>query len=134
MSESSYQPENKDVADDAIVAPREPIPVVSSDPASFRDESDRVAMKSRPRPPKLYRIGDLADYSRMSRQTIHNYTTMGLLRESRWTHGGHRLYDESAFDCLDVIAQLKSQNRTLEYIREYFSEAESVGSEPAGNG
>jgi hypothetical protein len=134
MSESSYQPENKDVTADVSVGQREEMPIVSLNPTSFRDESDRVAMKSRPRPPKLYRIGDLADYSRMSRQTIHNYTTMGLLRESRWTHGGHRLYDESAFDCLDVIAELKSQNRTLEYIRDYFSEAESVGSESAGNG
>jgi hypothetical protein len=72
-------------------------------------------------PPKLYRIGELVEYSGVSRQTIHNYTTMGLIRESKWTDGGHRLYDESAFHRLDAIAELKSQNRSLEYIREYFA-------------
>ena len=75
----------------------------------------------RPIPPKLYRIGELVDFSGMSRQTIHNYTTMGLLRESRWTDGGHRLYDESAFRRLNMIAEFKSQDRSLEYIRQYFA-------------
>jgi len=75
----------------------------------------------RRRPPKLYRIGELVDYSGVSRQTIHNYTTMGLLQESRWTEGGHRLYDESAFDHLDLIAEMKVQNHSMESIREYFA-------------
>ena len=76
-------------------------------------------------PPKLYRIGELVEYSGVSRQTIHIYTTMGLLRESRWTGGGHRLYDESAFQRLDVISELKMQSRSLEYIREYFARLDS---------
>jgi len=74
----------------------------------------------RPIPPKLYRIGEVVEYSGMSRQTIHNYTTMGLLHESRWTNGGHRLYDESVFERLDMIAQMKSMNKTIEDIRDYF--------------
>ena len=77
------------------------------------------------RPPKLYRIGEVVDYSGLSRQTIHNYTAMGLLRESRWTNGGHRLYDESVFERLDQIAQLKAQNQSMEYIREYFSQLDA---------
>ena len=72
-------------------------------------------------PPKLYRIGEVVEYSGVSRQTIHNYTTMGLLCESRWTRGGHRLYDESAFERLDKIAELKAQNKSLEEIRQYFA-------------
>jgi len=72
-------------------------------------------------PPKLYRIGEIVEYSGVSRQTIHNYTIMGLLRESRWTAGGHRLYDESAFERLDKIAELKSQSRSLGEIRRYFA-------------
>ncbi len=75
----------------------------------------------RPIPPKLYRIGEVVDYSGMSRQTIHNYTTMGLLCESRWTAGGHRLYDEDVFKRLDMIAELKAQRKSLQYIREYFA-------------
>jgi len=75
----------------------------------------------RPRPPKLYRIGEIVEYSRMSRQTIHNYTAMGLLEERRWTPGGHRLYDESVFERLDRIAELKAQNKSLQDIRAFFA-------------
>jgi hypothetical protein len=70
-------------------------------------------------PPKLYRIGDMVAYSGVSRQTIHNYTIMGLIRESDWTHGGHRLYDEAAFERLDRIAELRGQRRSMDYIRDY---------------
>ena len=76
--------------------------------------------RKRPIPPKLYRIGEVVEYSGMSRQTIHNYTTMGLLHESRWTDGGHRLYDESVFGRLDQIAQLKAARKSIEDIRDYF--------------
>ena len=75
---------------------------------------------SRPIPPKLYRIGEVVEYSGMSRQTIHNYTTMGLLHESRWTDGGHRLYDESVFRRLDEIAELKAASKSIEDIRDLF--------------
>ena len=80
----------------------------------------------RPRPPKLYRIGEVIEYSAMSRQTIHNYTTMGLLREIKWTAGGHRLYDESVFERLDTIAELKAQDKSLQDIREYFARRDGV--------
>ena len=76
---------------------------------------------SRPIPPKFYRIGEVVDYSRMSRQTIHNYTTMGLLREKRWTPGGHRLYDETVFARLDHISTMKRQHMSMREIREFFS-------------
>jgi len=72
-------------------------------------------------PPKLYRIGEVVDYSGVSRQTIHNYTTMGLLRESRWTRGGHRLYDESVFNRLDEIVEMKASRKSLQDIREHFA-------------
>jgi len=75
----------------------------------------------RPIPPKLYRIGEVVNYSGMSRQTVHNYTTMGLLRESRWSDGGHRLYDESVFARLDAIAELKAKHMSLQDIREHFA-------------
>jgi len=75
----------------------------------------------RPIPPKLYRMGEVVDYSGMSRQTIHNYTTMGLLPETMWTSGGHRLYDESVFERLDQIAELKARHKSMAYIREHFA-------------
>lgn len=75
-------------------------------------------------PPKFYRIGEVVEYSGLSRQTIHNYTTMGLLSECKWTRGGHRLYDETVFARLDKIAELKSSNKTMREIRRYFSQSE----------
>jgi len=67
-------------------------------------------------PAKLYRIGELVDYTPFSRQTIHNYTIMGLIREAKWTEGGHRLYDESVFDRLSEIIRLR-KTKTLSEIR-----------------
>ena len=68
-------------------------------------------------PAKLYRIGELVTYTPFSRQTIHNYTIMGLIKEASWTDGGHRLYDESVFDRLSKIIQLR-KTKTLSEIRE----------------
>lgn len=71
-------------------------------------------------PPKLYRIGEIVEHVGMSRQTVHNYAIMGLLQEARWTPGGHRLFDESVFERLRIIADMKSRKRSLQDIREYF--------------
>ena len=73
-------------------------------------------------PAKLYRIGELVSCTPFSRQTIHNYTIMGLIREAKWTKGGHRLYDESVFGRLSEILQLR-KTKTLAEIREMFSES-----------
>lgn len=67
-------------------------------------------------PPKLYRIGEIVQHTGLSRQTIHNYTTLGLLHEADWTPGGHRLYDEGVFHRLGRIAELK-RGRTMEQIK-----------------
>ena len=68
-------------------------------------------------PAKLYRIGELVTYTPFSRQTIHNYTIMGLIREVKWTEGGHRLYDESVFETLSQIIKLR-KTKTLSEIKE----------------
>jgi DNA-binding transcriptional MerR regulator len=68
-------------------------------------------------PPKLYRISEIVEYSGVSRQTIHNYTTMGLITEARRTPGGHRLYEEGVFARLDAIESLKRQRKSLREIR-----------------
>lgn len=68
-------------------------------------------------PVKLFRIGELVAYTPFSRQTIHNYTIMGLIQEAKWTDGGHRLYDESVFEKLSKIMTLR-KTKTLSEIRE----------------
>lgn len=72
-------------------------------------------------PAKLYRIGELVRHTPFSRQTIHNYTIMGLIRETQWTEGGHRLYDESVFTRLSRIMELK-KTKTLAQIRKILHE------------
>lgn len=80
-------------------------------------------------PAKRYRIGELVRYSPFSRQTIHNYTIMGLIREAEWTEGGHRLYDETVFDQLSRIMELK-ESMSLTEIRRVLSEEERTASDP----
>ena len=76
-----------------------------------------IAERLRVNPPiKQYKIGEVARYSGLSRQTVHNYTIMGLIEESGWTEGGHRLYPEDVFYQLAKIDELK-QSRTLREIR-----------------
>ena len=79
-------------------------------------------------PVKLYRIGELVNYTPFSRQTIHNYTIMGLIRETKWTEGGHRLYDESVFERLSQIMQLK-KTKTLIEIRRILGQEHTSGQE-----
>jgi len=77
-------------------------------------------------PEKLYRIGELVRYTPFSRQTIHNYTIMGLIRETQWTEGGHRLYDASVFERLSRIMELK-KTKTLEQVRQVLNEEDTLG-------
>ena len=76
-------------------------------------------------PVKLYRIGELVRYTPFSRQTIHNYTIMGLIREAQWTDGGHRLYDESVFGRLSKIIELR-KTKTLSEIRQILNKEEAA--------
>ena len=87
---------------------------------TFQTGHDNDAL---PIPAKLYRIGELVNYTPFSRQTIHNYTIMGLIREVSWTEGGHRLYDESVFEKLSEIIRLR-KTKTLAQIREILSSKE----------
>ena len=52
----------------------------------------------------------------LSRQTIHNYTTLGLITEEERTESGHRLYGEDVFRRLRRIEDLKGK-LTLKEIR-----------------
>ncbi|MBN1846432.1 MAG: MerR family transcriptional regulator [Sedimentisphaerales bacterium] len=74
-------------------------------------------------PPREYRIGDVARHSGLSRQTVHNYTIMGLISEKEWSRGGHRIYDASVFAVLERIVRLK-RSRTLREIRHLLKETD----------
>jgi DNA-binding transcriptional MerR regulator len=67
-------------------------------------------------PPKLFKIGEVMRHTGLSRQTIHNYTTLGLITEEERTESGHRLYGEDVFGRLRRIEELKGR-MTLKEIR-----------------
>ena len=71
---------------------------------------------------KLFKIGEVMQYTGLSRQTIHNYTLAGLIQEARRTPSGHRLYDESAFDRLEQIKVLQTKHYTLFQIKKLLEE------------
>ncbi len=77
---------------------------------------------------KLFRIGEVMRYSGLSRQTVHNYTVLGLITERERTEGGHRLYPEEVFDRLERIKELR-KTKTLNEIREIMDGAQTTGME-----
>lgn len=70
-------------------------------------------------PKKLFKIGEVMRHTGISRQTLHNYTTLGLITEEERTDSGHRLYGEEVFDRLQQIEDLK-RSLTLKEIRRRF--------------
>jgi len=72
----------------------------------------------RPRiPQKLFKIGEVMRHTGLSRQTLHNYTVMGLISESERTESGHRLYGEEVFERLSRVAELKGRMTLLQIRR-----------------
>lgn len=69
-------------------------------------------------PKKLYRSGEVTQYSGISRQTLHHYIQLGLLKEAEKTKSGQRLYDESVFEVLTKIKAYRQENMTLLDIKE----------------
>ena len=70
-------------------------------------------------PRKLFKIGEVMRHTGISRQTLHNYTTLGLITEEERTDSGHRLYGEEVFERLQQIDELK-RSHTLKEIRRRF--------------
>ncbi len=68
-------------------------------------------------PRKLYKIGEVMRYTGLSRQTIHNYTVLGIIAEAERTESGHRLYGEDVFERLRRVEELK-RSMTLAEVRE----------------
>ncbi len=75
------------------------------------------------KPKKLYRISEILEHLeksariRVSRQTLHNYTMLGLINETTRTSAGHRMYAENVFNRLIRIEMLK-RHHTLREIKE----------------
>lgn len=68
-------------------------------------------------PKKLYRSGEITHFTGISRQTLHIYNQIGLIRETKVTKSGQKLYDESVFGVLDTIKNLQRRKMTLQQIK-----------------
>ena len=63
-------------------------------------------------------------HTNLSRQTIHNYTILGLITPVERTDSGHRLYGEDVFERLRKIELLKLHH-TLTEIKEFLDKEEA---------
>lgn len=81
-------------------------------------------------PPKLFKVGEIMRHSKLSRQTIHNYTMLGLIKPAERTPSGHRLYGEEVFDRIRKIELLKLHH-TLEEVRTMLQAEDEKKSESA---
>jgi DNA-binding transcriptional MerR regulator len=85
-----------------------------------------------PHPPrKLYRISEIAEHLGITRQTLHNYATIGLIAEEDRTPGGQRLFDVSVFDRLFLVQRLKPLHRLSE-IRRLLADHNRPPAHPSG--
>jgi len=83
-------------------------------------------MASRQVPEKLFRIGEVMEHSGLSRQTLHLYATIGLIREKARSRSGYRLFPPSVFATLDRVSRLKAKGFTLAQIREMLERAHAT--------
>jgi DNA-binding transcriptional MerR regulator len=73
-------------------------------------------------PKRLYTMGEIARFAGASRKTLHGYATIGLIRETEKTPGGHRRFSARVLRRLEEISSLK-EDLTLAQIREQFAAA-----------
>ena len=71
---------------------------------------------------KFFRIGEIMEYTNLSRQTLHYYTQLRLIREVRRTASNYRLYSEDVFFRIKVIQALQSLGYTLLDIKDLFDD------------
>jgi len=69
-------------------------------------------------PEKLYRISEIAEHVGLSRQMVHIYITMGILRERKRRPGGMRLFGPEVFRILERVRELRAKGWNLRAIKD----------------
>jgi MerR family transcriptional regulator, thiopeptide resistance regulator len=69
---------------------------------------------------KLWKAGELARQTGLTRQALHQYVLLGLLKPVDMTKGGQRLFDEEAAIRVELIHKLCAIGYTLRDIRDIF--------------
>ena len=65
------------------------------------------------------RIGDLAEKSGLSTDTLRYYEKIGVLRQITRNASGHRVFDSRDLDWVAFVTRLKDTGMPLAQIREY---------------
>jgi DNA-binding transcriptional MerR regulator len=69
---------------------------------------------------KLWKAGELARFTGLTRQSLHQYVLLGLLVPVETTKGGQRLFDQKAAERIKLIRDLLANGYTLRDIRDTF--------------
>ena len=72
---------------------------------------------------KLWKAGELARRTGLTRQSLHQYVLLGLLTPVDMTKGGQRLFAEDAVERVKLIHNLCDNGYTLRDIRDIFFKA-----------
>lgn len=72
-----------------------------------------------------WKVGELAKLVGVSVRTLHHYDEVGLLKPSRRSEKGYRLYDAGDLMKLQLIKSLQQLGFSLEQIRHYLADPES---------
>jgi DNA-binding transcriptional MerR regulator len=72
----------------------------------------------------LFRAREFAELSGVTVRTLHHYDRLGLLKPSRYTEAGYRLYGERDFARLQQIVTLKFIGLSLKEIKELLGQKE----------
>ncbi len=80
---------------------------------------------SRARPPRLWRVGNLARPTGLTVRTLHHYEEIGLLAPASRTDSGHRLYDEASVQRLYRVRALRSLGVPLGEIQRFVEDGRS---------
>ncbi|MGD0093214.1 MAG: MerR family transcriptional regulator, partial [Planctomycetota bacterium] len=59
---------------------------------------------------ELWKAGELARETGLTRQALHQYVTMGLLVPADMTKGGQRLFDKDAVERVELIRNAAAIN------------------------
>ena len=76
---------------------------------------------------KLWKVGDLARRTGLTRQALHQYVLAGLLTPVDLTKGGQRLFGEDAAQRVKLIRDLCAVGYTLRDVRDIFLKGQKTG-------
>ena len=69
---------------------------------------------------RLIKAGELSRRTGLTRQALHLYVQMGLLRPADTTKGGQRLFDIRDVERVELVRKLCASGYTLQAVRDLF--------------